>query len=181
MGGLRRPSAEDDPAKHRLPQDRRNLDHAPVGQELGKIAAHGRGLRGIRSAEVDQEDPDPGRLGHASDIGSRGSDRNRLPLPAWMALATAGARTASASPLIPPGEALLSTISTTMSGTDASLGRPIAPNGRATGIPATNSGSGAVASASPATRPLSICWATRPRLIARPQSITATSRDTAIR
>ena len=42
----------------REPERARQLHNARVGQKLGQIAAHGRHGRGIRGAEVDEEDPE---------------------------------------------------------------------------------------------------------------------------
>ena len=41
----------------RLPDDARDLDHAPVGQELREIAAHRRRRRRVRRAEIDSSTP----------------------------------------------------------------------------------------------------------------------------
>ena len=74
---------------------RMDFDHAPVAQELGEIAADRALLGRVGRAEVDQQHADL-RLGNRGMIAravmravrSNGSERIRLPDPAWIALAT---------------------------------------------------------------------------------------------
>ena len=54
------PDAQDHAVKNRQPQPARVVDDARIAQEFGQIAAHRRGGRGVRRAEVDQQ---RGRLG----------------------------------------------------------------------------------------------------------------------
>jgi hypothetical protein len=47
--------------KDRPPEERRNFDDAPVGQELREEAANGGGGRRVGRAEIDEENPEPRR------------------------------------------------------------------------------------------------------------------------
>src|SRR5260221_14281931 len=145
-------SPQHEPMQDRLPRDRMDFDHPPIAEELGEIAAHRALLRGIGGAEVDQQHADlalgnsrmvGGR--HAAAIGSKGRTRIRLPDPAWIALATAGARGKQPRPLTPPDGSLLEMISTTTSGASARRGSASAPSGRARGTPPTHPGPATVA------------------------------------
>src|SRR5207248_2552586 len=96
-----------------------DFDHPRVAQELGQVAPDRAHFRCVGRAEVDQEHADflwwnvrmTGGRRHAIAIGSNGRERMRLPDPAWIALATAGASGSVPSPLIPPGASLLGIIS----------------------------------------------------------------------
>src|ERR1700741_1580451 len=88
LGRLLRSRRQDDPMQDRLPGDRRDFDDPTVGQEFGKILSDGLRIWLVRRAEVDEEDADSV---HQAAIGSKGRLRKRLPDPAWIALATAGA------------------------------------------------------------------------------------------
>src|SRR5205085_12565358 len=156
-------------------------------QELGEIAPDGAFLGSVGRAQVDQQHSDL-RSGdrrminrfHAAAMGSNGSERMRLPDPAWIALATAGASGMQPSPLTPPGASLLGMISTTTSGASPRRGKAIPPSGRARGIPATHSGLATVACAKAQMSPAETCCSTRPLLTTRPQSTAATRRWTLI-
>src|SRR5574338_330991 len=185
--GLRRtarPGAEDDPVENRLPGERRDLDDPAIAEELGEVAADGAHFGRVGRPEVDEQNSDAAlgnarmvaRAGHATDIGSNGSVRILLPVPAKIALATAGASTVGARPLTPPGAALLGISWTEMSGVSPRRGSPSVPSARARGIPATHSASAIVACASAHMRPAATCCVTRPEFTARPQSTAATSR-----
>jgi hypothetical protein len=52
---LRRAGKEDDPAQDRPPGEARDLDHARVPEELGKVAAHGGGRGRVGRAQVHQQ------------------------------------------------------------------------------------------------------------------------------
>src|SRR5437868_8834032 len=140
--------AQDDAVEDRLPCERMDFDHARIAQELREIMPHRAHFRRIGRAEVDQQHADflrgdvrmVGGPSHAVAITSNGSERMRLPAPAWIALATAGATGRVPSPLIPPGASLLGIISTITSGASPSRGNCFSRNARACGIPATHSG-----------------------------------------
>src|SRR3954468_11402382 len=159
------PEAQHDTVKDRLPRNRRDFDHSWVAQELREITPDGPRFWCIRGAEIDQQHTDlrrrrGGMIGgarHQAAIGSNGSERIRFPLPAKMALATAGARTVVPRPLTPPGASPLGMISTAISGASPMRGRPMLDKRRARGIPASHSGLAAVAWPSAQIRAPSIC------------------------
>src|SRR4051794_29915024 len=113
-----RAEAQHDTVKDRLPRNRWDFDDSRVAQEFGKITPHRPRFRRIRGAEIDQQHTDlrrrrggmTGRTRHQAAIGSNGSERIRFPLPAKMALATAGATTVVPRPLTPPGASPLGMI-----------------------------------------------------------------------
>ncbi len=57
----RGPRPQDHPVQQQHPDGTRNLDDAPIRQELGEVSADGRGRRRVRRAEIREQDADSHR------------------------------------------------------------------------------------------------------------------------
>src|SRR6185369_11160780 len=82
-----RPGAEDDSVEDRFPGDCWNFHHPRIAEKLGEVPPHSTRMRRVRRAEVDEQDADLRirRSGHATDMGSNGSERILLPVAANIA------------------------------------------------------------------------------------------------